>query len=160
VIVVGTSTSPHKATGDLEARCAQAFLLWRARRAAVVITTGGSARPGAPTEAALAGAWLLGHGLPARSLERVPDANLATAFLTIAERFGKKAGARTIIVGAPLQVFWLTGLASHVGLDAQVSPISAQRNSFFTDVGQVWYQALAVGLGRIVGFDHTQGFGE
>ena len=28
-----------------------------------------------------------------------------------------------------------------------------------SDVGEVWSQALAVGRGRIVGFDHTQSFG-
>ncbi len=159
VIVVGTPTGRKEATGQLAARCAQALALWSARRASVVITTGGAATSGAPTEASLAGAWLLAHGLPARALEKVPEPNLGSGFGTIAKRYGKSAGDRTIVVGAPLQALWLRGLASLEGLDAQFSPASASKNSLLTDVGQVWDQAVAVGLGRIVGFDQTQGFG-
>jgi len=160
VIVVGTSTGRHQATGDLRARCAQALVLWRSHRASVVITTGGPSSPGAPTEASLAAKWLLGQGLPRRDLERVPNANLGAALATIAKRYGKAAGHRTILVGAPLQVFWLRGLAAGEGLDAQVSPVTAAKGGLMTDVRQVWFQALAVGLGRVVGFDNTQGFGE
>jgi len=124
-----------------------------------VITTGSAAAAGAPTEAALAGAWLVAHGLPPRSLKQVPDPSLSSAFASIARRYGRRTGARTILVGAPLQVLWLKGLASLEGLDAQVSPASASKDSLITDVRDVWFQAIAVGLGRIIGFDHTQRFG-
>ena len=160
VIVVGTPTGSQQATGDLKARCAQALVLWRAHRASVVITTGGPSTPGAPTEASLAASWLLAQGLPRRDLQRVANPNLGAAFASIAKRYGKAAGHRTILVGAPLQVFWLKGLSSAEGLDAQVSPVSASRPGLMTDVRQVWFQAVAVGLGRVVGFDNTQGFGE
>jgi len=159
VIVVGTATSGDHVTGELQARCAQALALWRAHRAPVVITTGASSAPGSRTEASLAGTWLVDHGFPARQLVMVPDENLSTAFAFIARRYGKSSGGRTIIVGAPLQVLWLRNLASADGLDAQISPVSASKDSLMTDVRKVWFQAIAVGLGRVIGFDHTQGFG-
>jgi len=159
VIIVGTATSRGHATGELEARCAQGLLLWRTHRAPVLITTGGAETPGGPTEASLAGSWLLGHGLPASSLEKVPDSNLAAALASIARRYGATSGDRTILVGAPLQALWLRDLAASEGLNAQVSPASASSRSLTKDLRNLWSQAVAVGLGRIIGFDHTQRFG-
>lgn len=153
VIVVGTNQAP----ADLKARSAQALALWQTHRARIVITTGASRRPDAPTESSLAGTWLVAHGLPVRDLEEVQDPSLTSAFSFIARRYGKSSGAHTIVVGAPLQVLWLTKLASAEGLDAQVSPASA-KNGLMTYLRQVWFQAMAVGLGRVIGFDHTQGF--
>jgi hypothetical protein len=160
VIVVGAATGREHATGELQARCAHGLALWRAHRAQVVITTGGAATPSAPTEASLAGSWLLAHGLPASSLETVPDASLAAALASIARRYGTAGGDRTILVGAPLQVLWLRDLAASEGLNAQVSPASASSDSLAAYVRTLWSQAVAVALGRIIGFDHTQRFGQ
>ena len=158
VIVVGTGSTGNVATGDSRRVCAQALALWRAHRVPLVITTGASATKGAPTEASLAGAWLLARGLPARDLDEMPDTSLSSALASIAKRDGKSAGARTILVGSPFQALWLTKLASAEGLEAQVSPAPAV-GGLLTDVKNIWSQAVAVGLGRVIGYAHTQGFG-
>ncbi len=159
LIIVGTATGRDHATGELQARGDLGLRLWHAHRAPVVITTGGAETPGGPTEAALAGSWLLAHGVPARSLESFPDSSLAAAFASIARRYGATAADRTIIVGAPLQALWLRDLAASEGLNAQVSPASASGDGLIKDLGNLSSQAVAVGLGRIIGFDHTQRFG-
>lgn len=169
IVVVGTTDRHAKATGQLAARCSQAIDLFRAHRGRLVFTTGASSEPsgGGPSQASLAAACLELGGVPSSDVVELPEENIAVALQDVAAHYGSfvddASGSRprpsVVLVAAPLQVLWLGHLAAAEGLAGVVSPALASKGTFFSDLGQISRQTLAVALGRVIGYPNTVGLG-
>lgn len=155
IVVVGTAAGRSGLSPDVRARCGQAAALYRARRAAHVVATGGRPATGDPVEAAVLGSCLAKEGVPRRALSELPVADVPGQFQAVAQLYPKSGGATVIVVADPLETKWLLALASASGLAAVVSPAPAPREGFLSTVDAIWKQALAVGVGRIAGYSHT-----
>jgi len=150
IVVVGSPTGTA-ISSDLQLRCEQAVSLWRAGRAGTIITMGASSGSGAPTEASVAAAYLDHQGV--KHVTVVPLSQIPAQFSFIANLLPKSSGV--IILGDPLQTKWLGDLASSVGLHAQIAAAPSPKGSFMHDLGTLWGQSLAVGIGRVIGYQHT-----
>jgi hypothetical protein len=173
IVVIGTPNRGSVAKGELVARCDQAILLWSVHRARTVIVTGGPTIPGAPTEAALSARCLEAAGVPKRAIVEMPESDVAVALASVAARYGAapartgtsgaaghhRPAPRVIVVAAPLQTLWLGHLATSEGLAAQVSPATNTKGGIFGSVSQILRQALAVSLGRVIGYPRTVALG-
>jgi hypothetical protein len=153
IVVIGSATSPSGISADLKARCQQAAALFAIHKAPLVITTGGPAAAGDPSEATIAQAYLRDHGV---AKVEVVGAPRVPAQLAEVASLLPTGGARTVILVAdPLQTKWLRGVAAAEKLTAEVSPGPAPKGSFWGALGVVWSQSVAVALGRVVGYQHT-----
>lgn len=152
IVVIGSATGPGPLSADLTLRCQEAVSLYLDGRARRVITTGASSSPTGPSEASAAAACLRAHGV---GCVKVPLSPIPAQLSFVARLLPASAGGRVILVADPLQTKWLEGLASAENLHAQIVAVAAPQGSFWSDVGTVWRQTLAVGLGRIIGYENT-----
>jgi DUF218 domain len=153
VVVIGSPTGSGALSSDLRLRCEEAVSLYRAGRAHVVITTGASSSSGAPTEASAAASCLRSHGV--LHVTEVPASQIPTQLASVRRLLPSGGADRVILVADPLQTKWLEDVAAAESLEAQVAAVPAPKGGFFADVGTVWGQTVAVGLGRVVGYKST-----
>jgi|GEM_PF-2435813 len=155
IVVVGTAAGRSGISTDVRARCSQAATLYHSGRSRHVVTTGGRPAPGEPVEAVVLENCLVRNAVPRRAIDALPVAGVPAQLEAVAELYPKANGASVIIVADPLETKWVLSLASASGLKAVASPAPAPKGSFFSTVGTIWDQSLAVGFGRIFGFGHT-----
>ena len=153
IVVIGSATGAGALSADLRLRCEEAVSLSRLGRAHTVITTGPSARAGAPTEALAAARYLESHGV--KDVKMVALSEVPSQLSSVAALLPRSADGRVILVADPLQTKWLEEVAGAVHLHAQIVAIPAPKATFWRDVGTIWSQSLAVGLGRVVGYENT-----
>ncbi len=152
IVVIGAPTGAT-ISDNLQLLCEQALSLWRAGRAHTIITTGASSGSGAPTESSVAAAYLEHHGV--KHVTMVPLGQIPSQISFVAKLLPKSGGGRVILLSDPLQTKWLDDLAASAGLHAQIAAAPSPKGSFLHDLGTVWGQTLAVGIGRVVGYQHT-----
>jgi hypothetical protein len=153
IVVIGSATGPGPLAADLRLRCEEAVSLYRLGRSPTVFTTGASASPGAPTEAAAAAAYLKTQGV--KKVTMVPLSEIPAQLSFIAALLPRSDDGRVILVADPLQTKWLEGVAAAEHLHVQVAAVPAPKGSFWHDLGSIWGQTIAVGLGRAVGYKNT-----
>lgn len=153
IVVIGSATPASGISADLKARCQQAAALFAAHKAPLVITTGGPAAAGDPSEATVAEAYLRHHGVT--KVEVVPAPRVPAQLAEVARLLSPGGGRSVILVADPLQTKWLRAVAAAEKLTAEVSPGPAPKGSFWGALGVVWSQSVAVALGRAVGYQHT-----
>ncbi len=159
IVVVGSATGPSATvpSADLKARCDLAVAMVEAGKAKIVIVTGASSGRGDPTEASVARNYLRAKGVA--HIEMVPISGIPSQLGFVAGILPDSAHARVVVVSDPLQVKWLSEVASAEGLNAQVMGAPVAKGSFWGDVGVLWGQTVAVALGRIIGFKNTGSIG-
>lgn len=153
IVVIGSATKSGPLTADLKLRCEEAVSLYRAGRAAMVITTGDTSAAGPVSDASAAADYLRAHGV--RHVTLVPLSNIPGQLSAVARFLPHSAAGRVILVADPLQTKWLDELAIAEHLHAQVAAVPAPKGSFWHDIGTIWGQTVAVALGRFVGYKNT-----
>jgi hypothetical protein len=153
IVVIGSATGAGALSADLRLRCEEAVSLSRLGRAHTVITTGATAGSGAPTEASAAAAYLESHGV--KHVTTLPLSEIPAQLSAVAGLLARSSDGRVILVADPLQTKWLADVATAEHLHAQIVAIPAPKATFWRDVGTIWSQSLAVGLGRVVGYENT-----
>lgn len=155
IVVIGAAVGRGGISTDVQARCGQAAALYHGGRSKHIVTTGGRATSGDPVEATVLERCLVSNAVPARAIAELPISTVPTQLQAVAQLYPKASGGSVIIVGDPLETKWLLGVASASGLKAEASPAPAPKVSFFGTVGRIWDQSLAVGFGRIFGYQNT-----
>jgi hypothetical protein len=155
IVVIGTPAGRSGTSADVRARCSQAATLFHGGRSHHLVTTGGRPAPGDPVEAAVLAKCLIANAVPKRDIDELPVSTVTGQLQSVAQLYPRSSGASVIVVADPLETKWLLSVASSSGLRAVASPALAPKRSFLSTIGYIWNQSLAVGFGRIFGYDHT-----
>ncbi|HEV2360302.1 MAG TPA: YdcF family protein, partial [Acidimicrobiales bacterium] len=155
IVVMGDPPAGSSVSADMQSRLEQALVLFQAGRAPVVVVTGGPLPGGHGTEALIEANYLEGQGLASAHIVQLAATNDSTALSGVATLYGHPSPQAIIIVSDPLDGLRLRATASTDGLKPEMSPATPPKRSFWTDVGSVWRQAVAVSEGRVFGFSNT-----
>jgi hypothetical protein len=146
VIVVVGSASGAKISDDLEQRCDLAYALYKNHQAKVIIVTGEQAAP----EAA---AYLSKKGI--KAVKEVTSGEIPTQLGKVASMLSAAERQHVVLIIDPLQNKWVENVAAVEGLRAQIADAPAPKQGFWTDAQTIWGQSLAVGFGRVFGYQST-----
>lgn len=158
IVVMGEPTPNATAPADLRSRLEQALVLLQAKRASRIIVTGGTTPGGKETEASVEAAFLEKQGISASQITQIAAVNDPASLSAIKADeipLGHQAPLTVILVSDPLDGLRLRATAAADGLIPEISPATPPARGFWTDVGAVWTQAVAVSEGRVRGFGST-----
>jgi uncharacterized SAM-binding protein YcdF (DUF218 family) len=155
IVVMGESQSGKTLSADTTNRLEQALTLYEAKRAPVVIVAAPTSGPLGTNELELEIAYLEAQGLRGDHIERVIASDDPSALSGVKKLVGHTDGGKVILVSDPLNSMRLRSTASSDGLAPEISPGTPPDYGLWNDVGKVWNQALAVAVGRVIGFGQT-----
>ena len=153
IVVVGAAQYDGAPSPVLRARLDHAIELREQGIADVIVVTGGN-RPGDRTTEASAGAdYLLAHGVPDGSIKREVSGTNSWQSLAAAARFLRDDDLiDVVLVSSPYHALRTEAIAEEVGLRGRASPAGQSDEGLATQVATLGREAVAVGVGRIIGF--------
>jgi uncharacterized SAM-binding protein YcdF (DUF218 family) len=156
IVVMGAAQYNCRPSPDLQARLDQALTLYRQGYAHLVMVTGNKKPGDRCTEAESGATYLERKGVPARDiLEAGGDTtyqNLQQAAPVLARH-----GATVVLVTTdPFHEDRSMAVASAVSLSPSPTPTQSSPISGWSTVPYFLKEAVGVGLGRIIGFNHLE----
>jgi uncharacterized SAM-binding protein YcdF (DUF218 family) len=154
IVVLGAAQYDGEPSPVLRARLDHAATLYRRRLAGTVVVTGGR-QPGDRFSEAHASARYLTDrkGVPEAAVLWEPYGRTTWEQLASVARFLERRGMREVVlVSDPFHSARAAAIAGERGLDATVSPTRASPISGVQQVPYLLKEAVAVGIGRIVGY--------
>jgi hypothetical protein len=167
IVVMSPPGGSGKLSTDLVNRLEQALSLYEAHKATIVVVTGANGAtglsdpvsvqgvPAASTEVGAEIRFLEQEGMLPTHIYQAGGTDDTSGLAGVKTVVGKTDGGRVIIVADPLSSLRLRATAAADGLVPEISPGTPPSAGFMSDVGQVWKQASAVALGRVLGFSST-----
>ena len=154
IVVMGAAQYDGVPSPDLAARLNEAELLWRDHLAPLVVVTGSKEPGDVYTEAEASARYLEAAGIPAGDISQVGGRdsweNMALASGVLLER-----GDRQILVVTDrFHEDRSLAIASSVGLTGYPTPTTTSPIRGWSAVPYYLKEAVGVGLGRIIGFNH------
>lgn len=154
IVVLGAAQYNGKPSPVLEGRLDHAIELYRARVAPVIVVTGGRLPGDRFTEASASDQYLQRHGIPKDALRLESQGTSSWESLASAARFLIKEGITDVVlVSSPYHALRTQQIAGEVGLHGRASP-AAEHEGFGPRLVHLAREAVAVGIGRIVGARH------
>jgi uncharacterized SAM-binding protein YcdF (DUF218 family) len=154
IVVMGAAQYNGVPSPDLAARLDEAELLWRDHRAPLVVVTGSKEPGDVFTEAAASAKYLETTGIPAGDIVQVGGSdswqNLSLASAALVERGDRQV----LMVTDRFHEDRSLAIASAVGLHAYPTPTTVSPIQGWSAVPYYLKEAVGVGLGRIIGFNH------
>ncbi len=152
IVVMGAAQYNGVPSPDLAARLNQALALYRQGQAPVVAVTGSKEKGDRFTEAQAGARYLEAHGVPASAIVEAGGSdswqNLSDVAPSLAGR-----GVRTVLmVTDPFHEYRSMAIASDVGFQPFPAPTRTSPIRGWSTASDFAREALAVGLGRIVGY--------
>jgi uncharacterized SAM-binding protein YcdF (DUF218 family) len=154
IVVMGAAQYNGVPSPDLAARLNEADLLWRDHLAPLVVVTGYKQTGDAFTEAQASARYLEAAGIPAGDIVEVGGrdswANLSLASAALLERGDRQV----LVVTDRFHEDRSLAIATSFGLRAYPTPTRTSPIQGWSAVPYYLKEAVGVGLGRIVGFNH------
>ena len=153
IVVLGAAQYDGAPSPVLRSRLDHAIELREQQVADVIVVTGGN-RPGdRTTEASASASYLLENGVPEASIMREVSGTNSWQSLTAAARFLRAEDMLDVVlVSSPYHALRTEAIAEEVGLRGRASPAARSSESVASQAGNLGREALAVGIGRIIGF--------
>ena len=156
IVVMGAAQYNCRPSPDLQARLDQALTLYRQGYAPFVMVTGNKKPGDRCTEAESGASYLERKGVPAKAiLEAGGDTtyqNLQQAAPVLARH-----GVKTVLVTTdPFHEDRSMAIASTMSLSPSPTPAQSSPITGWSTVPYFMKEAVGVGLGRIVGFNHLE----
>jgi uncharacterized SAM-binding protein YcdF (DUF218 family) len=154
IVVMGAAQYDCVPSPDLRARLDQASTLYHQGYAHLVMLTGNKKPGDRCTEAASGATYLESKGVPARD---ILEAGGDTTFGNIEEAAPilAKHGARVVLLTTdPFHEDRSMAIASTLSLSPSPTPTQSSPITGWSTVPYFFKEAVGVGLGRIIGFDH------
>lgn len=152
IVVMGSAQYNGVPSPDLRARLNEALNLYHARLAPLIVVTGSKEKGDRFTEAQAGARYLEYMGVPRRAIQEVGGddswANLALA----APELKSLGVTHVLIVTDPFHEDRSLAIAKDVGLSALPTPTHTSPIKGLASVPYFLKEAVAVGLGRIVGY--------
>lgn len=154
IVVMGAAQYNGVPSPDLQARLNEAKLLWQAQYATNIVVTGSKEPGDVYTEAQASARYLVANGVPGKDIYQVGGRdsweNLADASPVLLAH-----GDKTILlVTDGFHEARCLAIASSVGLSASATPTQSSPIRGWSTTPYYAKEALGVGLGRIIGFNH------
>lgn len=156
ILVMGAAQYDCVPTLDLQARLDQALKLYREGYAHLIMVTGGKEPGDRCTEAQSGAMYLETHGVPSAAIleaggddsyENIADAQPAL----------EAHGARVVLVTTdPFHEDRSMAIATNLGLAPSPTPTQTSPITGWSSVPYFMKEALGVGLGRIIGYNHLE----
>jgi uncharacterized SAM-binding protein YcdF (DUF218 family) len=154
IVVMGAAQYNGVPSPDLAARLNEADLLWRDHLAPLVVVTGYKQAGDAFTEAQASARYLESAGIPAGDIVEVGGRdsweNLSLASAALLER----GDHQVLVVTDRFHEDRSLAIATSVGLQPYPTPTRTSPIQGWSAVPYYLKEAVGVGLGRIIGFNH------
>jgi uncharacterized SAM-binding protein YcdF (DUF218 family) len=154
IVVMGAAQYNGVPSPDLAARLNEAEVLWRDHLAPLVVVTGYKEPGDTFTEAQASARYLEANGIPAADIVQVGGrdswSNLSQAAGVLLERGDRQV----LVVTDRFHEDRSLAIATSVGLTAYPTPTTTSPIQAWSAVPYYLKEAVGVGLGRIIGFNH------
>jgi len=153
IIVLGAAQYDGVPSPVLQDRLDHALALYEAGLAPRIVLTGGRQEGDRFTEATTGYNYLRDNGVPDSDLLKEVDGHSTWESLAASARFlVARDLTRVVLVSDGYHAYRVEAIAEDLGLDASVSP-SDTRLSRSRELRQITREAVAVSIGRIIGYD-------
>ncbi|MGI9118675.1 MAG: YdcF family protein [Acidimicrobiales bacterium] len=161
IVVLGAAQYNGVPSPVLKTRLDHAVDLYERGLAPVVALTGGR-RPGdRATEASASAGYLIAAGVPESALRLETSGTNSWQSLAAAARFLQDEGIEEVIlVSSPYHALRTERIAEEVGLVGHASPAMGSSENGALELARMGREAVAVGLGRIIGYRRLVNFDE
>ena len=123
IVVLGAAQYDGRPSPVFEARLEHAVALWKAGIAGSFVVTGGKLDGDRTTEAAVARAYAIDHGVPASRIFGENTAhNTLTSLSAVADEFDARGMRSAVFVSDPTHMFRVVRIAGDLGITAYGSP--------------------------------------
>jgi uncharacterized SAM-binding protein YcdF (DUF218 family) len=156
ILVMGAAQYDGVPSPDLKARLDEALSLYRNGYAKLIVVTG-SKKPGdAYTEAEAGARYLESKGVPASDIVQAGGDNTYENIQDAAAKLSARKTRVVLVTTDPFHEDRSMAIASDLDLDPSPTPTMTSPITGWSRVPFFLKEAVAVGLGRIVGYNHLE----
>jgi uncharacterized SAM-binding protein YcdF (DUF218 family) len=153
IIVLGAAQYNGRPSPVLQQRLDHALELYEAQLAPTIVLTGGRQAGDLYTEATAGYMYLRQHGVPDEALLKEVDGTSTWESLSASARFLiARDKTKVVLVTDGYHAMRVGAIADDLGLDASVSPVDGLL-SRASELQHLAKETIAVGLGRVIGYD-------
>jgi uncharacterized SAM-binding protein YcdF (DUF218 family) len=154
IMVMGAAQYNGVPSPDLAARLNEALKLFDNKDAALIMVTGGKEKGDVYTESQAGSAYLRAHGVPSSDiLEAGGDTTYQNVAQAAPELLARHA-TTVLVTTDPFHEDRSMAIASSLGLTPSPTPTQTSPIKGWSTVPYFLKEAVGVGLGRVVGFNH------
>jgi uncharacterized SAM-binding protein YcdF (DUF218 family) len=156
ILVMGAAQYDGVPSPDLKARLDEALSLYRHGYADLIVVTGGKAPGDAFTEAQAGARYLKSKGVPASSIVQAGGDNTYENMEGAVAALSAHKARVVLVTTDPFHEDRSMAIASDMDLDPSPTPTLDSPISGWSRVPYFAKEAVGVGLGRIIGFNHLE----
>jgi uncharacterized SAM-binding protein YcdF (DUF218 family) len=156
ILVMGAAQYDGLPSPDLKARLDEALSLYRHGYADLIVVTGGKARGDAFTEAQAGARYLKSKGVPASAIVQAGGDNTYENMEGAVAALSAHKTRVVLVTTDPFHEDRSMAIASDMDLDPSPTPALNSPISGWSRVPYFAKEAVGIGLGRIIGFNHLE----
>lgn len=160
IVVMGAAQYNGVPSPDLMARLDQALVLYQQGYSHLIVCTGYKEPGDTYTEAEAGRTYLVSKGVPAADILEAGGRDTWTNLALAADLLRPKGDTNVLIVTDPFHEARSLAVATDVGLSPNPTPTQTSPINGGSVIPYFLSTALAVALGRVVGFQRIHGLGE
>jgi uncharacterized SAM-binding protein YcdF (DUF218 family) len=156
ILVMGAAQYDCVPSPDLQARLDQALTLYRQRYAHLVMVTGYKKPGDRCTEAESGAMYLESKGVPAKDILQAGGDNTYENIAAAAPVLARHGAKVVLVTTDPFHEARSMAIASTLSLSPAPTPTQTSPITGWSTVPYFLKEAVGVGLGRIIGYDHLE----
>ena len=156
IMVMGAAEDNGKPTLDLQARLKEAVILFQDGDARLIVVTGSKEKGDVYTEAGVSKSYLEQKGVPASDILEAGGTNSYENVADAAPQLISRHATSVLVTSDPFHEDRSMAIASSLGLTPSPTPTRTSPINGWSTVPYFLKEAVGVGLGRIVGFNHLE----
>jgi uncharacterized SAM-binding protein YcdF (DUF218 family) len=156
ILVMGAAQYNGVPSPDLQARLDEALILYRAGDAHLIMVTGNKEKGDLYTESQAGDHYLESKGVPASDILQAGGDDSYQNVADAAPSLKTRGIASVLIVTDPFHVDRSMAIASELGFTPSPTPTKTSPIKGWATVPYFFKEAVGVGLGRIIGFNHLE----
>jgi uncharacterized SAM-binding protein YcdF (DUF218 family) len=159
IVVMGAAQYDGVPSPDLRARLNEALLLFHQGDAGVVAVTGSKEKGDQFTEAEAGARYLETKGVPSTAIVEAGGDDTWQSLSDVAPMLKARGDTKILMVTDPFHEDRSMAIASGLGLTPYPTPTQTSPITGWATVPYFLKEAVGVGLGRIVGYQHLHALG-
>ncbi len=159
IVVMGAAQYDGVPSPDLQARLNEALLLFHEGYADVVTVTGNKEKGDEFTEAEAGARYLETKGVPSADIVEAGGDDTWQSLSDVAPKLKARGDTKILMVTDPFHEDRSMAIASQLGLVPYPTPTQTSPITGWSTVPYFLKEALGVGLGRIIGYQHLHALG-